>query len=422
MAVTDRSAREAELQRRKPVSLLGQWSSPLTSYYLLVGVTSLLLIFGLVMVLSSSSVTSVAAGQSAYAVFLDQAKFALIGIPACFLASRIAPSRLKILSWPLLILAIILQVLVFVPGLGHGRGGNFAWLSIGPLTLQPSELAKLALCLWLAAVLSTKAHLLEQTSHLLIPAIPVVVVVIGLVLAGRDVGTGLIFFLLVAAAFFTAGVRLRWFAAAGVATALMLVTLVVSSKSRHARVSEFLSGGGDPQNAGYQLKHGLRALGSGGWGGIGLGASREKWQYLPEAHNDFIFAIIGEELGLIGTLMVVLLFSLLALSVFRIIHRSQDMFVRIATGAIGAWVIGQGLLNIAVVVGLLPVFGVPLPLVSAGGSALIVTLVAVGVLISFARHEPGAQAALAARRRSARGTVSIVSAPRRVRGGERENG
>lgn len=393
---------------KRPVSLLGQWASPVTSYYLLVGATALLLLIGLIMVLSSSSVTAVARGDSPYSVFINQARFALIGLPALLLAAACPPRWFKPLSWLLMFAALILQTAVFLPGIGHGEGGNFSWLTIGPITMQPAELAKLALALWLATVLSRKQEFLDKPIHVIVPGGLGALASLSLVLAGRDVGTALIVMMVIAGAFFMAGLSMRWFAAAGLGVVLLLIGLVQSSPSRMARVGFFLSGEDDPQNVGYQVKHGLRALGTGGWGGTGLGASREKWQYLPEAHNDFIFAIIGEELGIIGTVMVLFLFVMLGLAIYRILVRSTDPFVRIATSAIGVWIIGQALLNIAVVVGLLPVFGVPLPLVSAGGSALVVTMAAIGVLISFARNEPGAKEALATRGLRARRSVSVV--------------
>ena len=166
------------------------------------------------------------------------------------------------------------------------------------------------------------------------------------------------------------------------------------------------------QSSCYQTLHGGYGLASGGWGGLGLGESREKWSYLPAAHNDFIFAILGEELGLIGTLLVLALFGLLAFAMIRIIRRHPDPFVQITTGAILCWIIGQALVNIAVVIGLAPVIGVPLPLVSAGGSALVMTMAALGVLIAFARSEPGAAEALAARPSVVRRSLAVVGRSR----------
>ena len=192
------------------------------------------------------------------------------------------------------------------------------------------------------------------------------------------------------------------------------------SDSRIRRITAFFSDDCDPQKECYQTTRGLYALASGGWTGQGLGESREKWSYLPERHNDFIFAILGEELGLLGTVLVLGLFGVLAVAMTRVIRRHTDPFVQITTAAIAAWVLGQALINIAVVIGLLPVIGVPLPLVSAGGSALITTMVALGVVLSFARNEPGAGEALAARTGVVRRSLAVVG--RSSRGGRGARG
>jgi cell division protein FtsW len=392
--------------------LLGSWNSPVTSYYVLVGATALLVVLGLVMVLSSSSVESLADDESPYAVFIDQAQYALIGIPAMFVASRLPLRAYKRLAWPALAGAAVLQLLVFTP-LGIGAGGNLGWIRVGSITMQPAEVVKLALALWLGAVLARKRALLVEWRHALVPAVPVAGLMIGLVLLGRDLGTSLVLIVLVAGGMFVAGVSLRIFAVAGVLAGAAVAMLTVTSDNRRGRIMAWLSDTCDPSGDCYQSVHGTWALATGGWGGIGLGASREKWSYLPEAHNDFIFAIIGEELGLIGTLLVLGLFALLALAMFRVIRRHPDPFVQVTTGAIACWVIGQALINIGVVIGLVPVLGVPLPLVSAGGSALIMTMAALGVVISFARAEPGAAEALAARPHVVRRSLAVLG---RIRG------
>ncbi len=209
--------------------------------------------------------------------------------------------------------------------------------------------------------------------------LPVGVIVVGLVLAGRDLGTGLVLLLVLAALLFAAGAPARIFlGAAAVMTGLALV-LAVTSANRMARIEAWLKGScPDQLNTCFQSIHGKYALADGGWWGVGLGASREKWSWLPEAHNDFIFAIIGEELGLVGALVVLALFAVLAWACYRLVVRSDDAFVRIATAGVMAWVIGQALINIGAVIGMLPVIGVPLPLVSSGGTALLTTMFALG--------------------------------------------
>jgi cell division protein FtsW len=394
--------------RSRAGSLLGQWDSAVTSYYVLTGATALLVVLGLVMVLSSSSVESLAENRSPYAVFLTQAQFALIGLPVMVVASRLPVRFYTRIAWPALAAAAVLQMLTLTP-LGLDAGGNRGWIGIGEsFTMQPAEVVKLSLTVWFGVVLARKRALLGEWRHALVPAVPVAVLMVGLVMLGRDLGTALVLIVLVAGALFIAGIPLRVFGFAGVIAALAVAALTIPSANRRNRIFSWLSDQCDVTNECYQTVHGTWALATGGWGGVGLGASVEKWSYLPEAHNDFIFAIIGEELGLIGTLLVLALFTLLALAMFRVIRRHPDPFVQITTGAVACWVIGQALINIGVVIGLVPVIGVPLPLVSAGGSALIVTMTALGMVISFARAEPGAAEALAARPHVVRRSLAVL--------------
>jgi cell division protein FtsW len=405
------AGRAPSIEPAEHSAMLGYWNSAVTSYYLLTGTTVLLLSLGLVMVLSSSSVDSLAAGHSPYAIALNQGLYALIGLPLLWLASRTPPKVLRRVAWPLLGAAVFAQLLVFSP-LGVTRNGNRNWLVIAGQSFQPSEAAKIALAIWLGAVLARKRPLLQQWSHVALPMLPVAVLVVGLVLAGHDLGTALILLFVIAGALFVAGVPMRMLVGMGALAGLVVYQLVSASQNRTNRIGSFLSTNCDIAGACYQTQHGIWGLASGGWWGLGLGASREKWSYLPEAHNDFIFAIIGEELGLLGTLLVLVLFGVMALVITRIVHRHKDPFVKITTGAIGCWLLGQALINIGVVIGLLPVVGVPLPLVSAGGSALITTMLALGILISFARTEPGAAAALAARPGLVRRSLAVVSRSR----------
>jgi len=393
-------------------SLLGQWNSAVTSYYVLAGASALLLVIGLVMVLSSSSVESLADGNSPYAVFFDQAKYALMGLPVLLVLSRLPVRVFKRIAWPALIAAMIFQLLVFSP-LGRAVGGNKGWIYLGPISAQPSEALKLALALWLGVVLTRKQALLDRWQHVFVPAVLVASAAVLLVLAGHDLGTAMVMIVLVAGALFVAGVPMKMFAVAGVAGAGVAVILAATSSNRTARISSWLNSDTcSTSGACYQTLHGGWGLASGGIGGLGLGQSREKWSYLPAAHNDFIFAILGEELGLVGTVIVLGLFGLLAFAMIRVIRRHPDPFVQITTGAILCWIIGQALLNIAVVIGLAPVIGVPLPLVSAGGSALIMTMAALGIVISFARSEPGAAEALAARPGVVRRSLAVIGQAR----------
>ena len=397
--------------------LMERLESPVTTYYLLVGATALLVVIGLVMVLSASSVTSYKETHSSYTVFLNQLRFAVIGVVGAVIASRQPVRRWRRVAPILLVAAIFLQGTVFSP-LGVSVLGNRNWIRVGGMQLQPSEFAKIALILFGATVLSSKRRRLGEFKHAVVPLVfPASVLVIGLVLAGKDLGTGMVLLAIVAGMLFASGVPARMFAFAGGGAVLLSLVMVVTSANRMTRIHSWLSGGCTDPTAGncWQTVHGQYALADGGWWGVGLGASREKWAWLPEAHNDFIFAIIGEELGLPGTLVVIGLFAVLAIACYRLVLRSDDFFTRVATAGIMVWILAQAVINIGAVIGLLPVIGVPLPLVSSGGSALVTTLFALGMLVSFARNEPGCREALAARPGVVRRSLAVVPLGRRPR-------
>lgn len=406
-----RGRRDAGGAATEPAGEVASSKAPVTlSYHLIGGATLLLLAIGVVMVLSASSILSIRETGTPYSFFFNQAQYALIGLPLLVIASRIPVRWYRMLAWPAMLGALAMQALIFTP-LGVGEGGNTNWIYIPGFgqTIQPSEFLKLALALWLGLVFARKLPLLRQAHHVLIPGLLGAGAALALVLGGHDVGTALIFVALTAGALFVAGVPLRWFAFAAVVAAGAVAYLVVDSDNRMQRITALFQECDSSVAACYQAQHGLYGLATGGVSGVGLGASREKWSYLPEAQNDFIFAIIGEELGLLGTLVVLALFGVLAVGFYRIILRHPDPFVKITTAAIATWILFQALVNIGVVVGVLPVIGVPLPLVSAGGSALIATLLAMGVVLAFARDEPGAAEALRARRGAVRRSLAVVA-------------
>lgn len=357
-------------------------------FFLLLGITLFLVIFGLVMVLSASFVEAKAADENATDRFVRQAMFAAIGLPAMFVASRFTIKFWKRWAWPALLVGAALQLLVFVPGIGFGYGGNQNWIRVGSFSMQPSEFVKIAIIVWVAWVLTAKRDLIADWKHLAIPIAPVAGTAIGLVLLGKDLGTATIMILIVFGCLYFAGAKLRHLGLALVAVALGGIAFAMTSQSRSDRISIWINGCApeDYQGLCWQVQHGTWALASGGLFGVGLGNSKAKWNWLPEADNDFIFAIIGEELGLIGAVVVIALFVVLAIAFVRIIRGTTDNFARIVTGGVMIWVVGQALVNIAVVLGLLPVLGVPLPLISAGGSALIANLIGIGIVLSFARE------------------------------------
>jgi cell division protein FtsW len=392
--------------------------SPLAAYYLVLGSTVALATIGLVMVLSSSSVESLRSTHSSYTIFAKQAMFAAAALPLSWVATRLPKRFWTRLAWPLLVVGFVGLLLVFSP-LGFEVYGNRNWIAIGGFTVQPSEAAKLALIIWGASVLERKRPMFDQLPHVVVPVVPVAALMLLLVLLGQDLGTAMIMMGIVGALLFVAGAPLRVFTvAAGAASAATLLLVAVSS-NRKERIGMWLAGRcPDYYGSCWQTLHGKWALATGGWWGVGLGASREKWSWLPEAHNDFIFAIIGEELGLAGTLAVLALFALLGLGLFRLVLASDDMFVKVATGGVLVWVLGQAVVNVGAVIGVFPVIGVPLPLVSSGGSALMTTLLALGMVLGFARRVPGAPEALTSRPGVVRRSFAVLPG-RRPRAGVR---
>ena len=371
---------------------------PLTSYYLILGGTSMLLAIGLMMVLSASSVYSFKVHDSSYHIVLKQLTWVAIGLPAAWLASRLDRRWLRRLTWPAVGLAVLLLALTQT-SLGFAVNGNRNWLALGPLTIQPSEVAKLAIVLWAADVYAKKERLLGNPVQALVPVAPVVVMIAGLVVFQRDLGTALVLFAILLGMLWVVGVPARLF---GIALSIVAVTafyLAASNAERRTRLTSFIDPFADFQGAGWQAGHGLLGMASGGILGKGLSASQQKWGSLPEAHTDFIFAVLGEELGLVGTLLVLALFGAVAYAMIRLAINTADPFVRYASAGICIWLMAQTLINIGMVLALLPVIGIPLPLVSYGGSALVPSLVALGLLVGFARDEPEARAALRARRR-----------------------
>ncbi|HEU4913386.1 MAG TPA: putative lipid II flippase FtsW [Actinomycetes bacterium] len=379
---------------------------PATPYYVLLGASTLLLVLGLVMVFSASSVTAFAFLGSSLAIVSKQAMWVVIGLPLMWFASRLPPRAWRLLAY--LALAASLALLALVAVAGTEVNGNRNWLDFGgPFRIQPSELAKLALVLWSADLLARKEPLLHQWKHLLVPLVPVGGTVVGLVLLGGDLGTAVILVGILGALLYVAGAPARLFVMAAVPAALSVAYMVNSHSYRMARITDWLHPEqADPLGTGLQALHGKFALASGGWWGVGLGGSKEKWGALPEAHTDFIFAIIGEELGLVGTLAVLALIGAVGYAGLRIALDATDPFVRYAAAGVTAWLLVQAMVNVGAVLGILPIMGVPLPLVSYGGSALVPTMLGIGMLLSFARRSGQRDG----RRRVGRSAVQVARA------------
>ena len=382
---------------------IGAWRAlldrPLTSYYLVLGITMLLLGLGLVMVESTASVTDLIAGLSPYSDFKKQLLGAGIGLPLMWGAARSRPRLFRAFAYPLLAVAIVGLGLTLIHGVGVSQNGAARWIAIGGQQIQPSEIAKLALLIWGADLLARKDRLgqLADWRHMLVPLMPGTAVLCLLVMTGDDLGTTFILLVIFLALLWVIGTPGRVFGGLLILMALAMVLMIVSAKYRLGRLVGFLDQQGSSTGANWQATQGKYALGSGGIFGVGLGSGRQKWGYVPESTSDFIFAIIGEELGLVGTLCVTVMYGALAFAGLRIARRVPDLFARLAATGITAWIVIQAVVNIGAVIGVLPITGVPLPLVSAGLSSLLSTLVALGMLMSFARLEPGAQEALAAR-------------------------
>ncbi|GAB3205813.1 putative lipid II flippase FtsW [Marinactinospora endophytica] len=370
---------------------------PLTSYYLLFGSSALLIALGLVMVLSSSMVDSYTETGSAYSLFRKQMFAAALGLPLLVLASHMPVRLFRLVGYPAMLASIALLVVTVFQGQEYY--GATRWLEIAGVTVQASEPAKLAFALWGANVLARKEELrqLVEWRHLLLPLLPGCGVLVLLVLLGSDLGTTFVLLAIFLALLWVVGAPGRLFIGMFGLVSLLVAIMIAVEPYRMARLTSFLDPEADPTDTGFQLLHGLYALGTGGLFGVGIGGSREKWGFLPHPESDFIFAIIGEELGLLGTLLVVGLFGVLGYAGLRVAARADDPFVRLASVAITAWIVVQALVNIGTVIGVLPITGIPLPLVSAGGSALIPTMAGLGMLLAMAKSEPQAREVLAAR-------------------------
>jgi cell division protein FtsW len=365
-------------QVRKP-----DWPSGFVALLALVVVLD---IIGLVMVLSASSVHDLRVYHSAWYSFIRQAVYVTGGFVAMVLALRVDYRWWRRVAQLSLLGSLCLLVFVLVPGVGIRVSGSARWLGAGPLQFQPSELVKPALAMFCADVLCRRARHVHEGLYALAPALAAFGACGLLIMLQPDMGTTLVVAFIVFAILFVGGVRLRSMAVLLGTGAFFAFVLGMLEPYRRARMLAFLHPLADKSNTGYQSVQGLVALGTGGLTGVGLGASRAKWGFLPNAHTDFIFAIIGDELGLIGTFLVVAMFTAFAVLGVRTAVRAPDRFGALLATGITAWIVGQAVLNIGAVIGLLPVTGVPMPFVSYGGTSLIIAMGAVGILLNIARQ------------------------------------
>jgi cell division protein FtsW len=355
--------------------------------------TAFLVAAGLIMVLSASSVSAFEETGSSFTFFKRQLIYAVLGSLAMLVTSRMRLQAWQRLALPFTAVSAVFLVLVLLPGVGTIAGGSARWIAIGGFTVQPSEMTKLAVVALTATVLARKWKLLNDPVQVALPLLPIVAVVCGLVLLQPDLGTTIVLAATVFLMLFAAGVRLRHLAVAGGMSLVLGSVLIMSSEYRRVRFLAFLHPFEDSLNKGFQIVQSLIGLASGSWLGVGLGASRQKWSYVPNAHTDFIFSIIGEELGFLGNLLLLLAFGAFLFAGVRIAIRAKDRFARLFAAGIVAWLGFQTLLNLGAVTGVLPITGVPLPFVSFGGSSLVICLAAVGVLVHIGREGARAERA-----------------------------
>ena len=364
------------------------FTKPVNLYYMLLVSTLSLSLLGVIMVFSASSIHSLESKGSAYAIVLRQIIFLMLSIPMAWVLSRFSLARWKVIAQFSVMLSI--GMLAIVQVIGKSVNGNHNWISLGFIDIQPSEVAKFLMILWAGFILAKREGSSAVSVNVITQIAPAFTVCLFLVLYGQDLGTASVFAFILAGLLWVSGVRLGVFASViGVGFA-GIAALIISAPYRLLRFSVFLDpfAAGQYKNVGWQPAHSLLGIASGGLFGVGLGASRQKWGNLAEAHTDFIFSVIGEELGLFGTLATLALLCILLFAIFKIALRAKDPMVRYVSSGIGCWIAIQTILNVGSALSVLPVVGVTLPLVSYGGSALVATYMGIGFVIGAARRDP----------------------------------
>ncbi len=384
------------IRRAIAVVRAGSGGSTTNEYLALAAILVLLNLIGLVMVLSASSVYSLEEHGSSWAIFLRQAFSAGIGLVLLLIAQRVDYRSWRKVSGIGLAVALGLLLFVLIPGVGAGANGATRWIAVGPISIQPSEVAKLALLVYAAMFIARNIHDVQRSLRAVVPLLGFTGVIVVLIMLQPNLGTTLITVAIVAVMLFTAGAPWRPLAGVGALLTAAAVVAAWAAPYRRARVLAFLDPWADPAGTGYQTLQASSAIAEGGWTGVGIGASRAKWGFLPFAHTDFIFAIIAEEFGVLGATFVVALYGGLVVVGARVARRAPDAFGMLLATGVTAWFGLQALVNMGAVAGLLPITGVPLPFVSAGGSALLANMAAAGVLLGVARHAGRAPAATSA--------------------------
>ena len=349
-------------------------------------VTSILLAIGTVMIYSSSSAFAYESyGSSAY--FLKRhIIFMFIGLIAAVSLMSFDYGKLKNYAKPFLIFSILLLIAVFIPGIGRSAGGARRWIKLGSISFQPSEIAKMALVFYAADVLSRKQSEIKDFLYGFLPLMIALGVCISLILLEPDLGTAVALTFLIIIMAFIAGVDIKQLLAMIVPGLIAMIGLIATKPYRIKRIMAFWNPWNDPRGSGFQIIQSMVAMGTGGFFGVGLAHSKQKLFYLPEAHTDFIFSIIGEELGLIGTLGIVILFAIFIWLGFRIAYSARDLYGQFLAFGLVTMLALQVIINIAAVTGSIPTKGMPLPFISYGGTSLVYSLASVGLLLNIAKH------------------------------------
>jgi cell division protein FtsW len=381
-ALRGRSAPRS-ITRRRRFSIPGV---PTGSFWLLAAIVVVLNMFGLVMVMSASSVPAVRAGGVPWSLFERQALWTVLGTVALFATLMVSVDFWRRFTKPFMGIAVALLVLVLVPGIGVSVNGATRWLGAGPLQIQPSEFAKFALLLFVADLLDRRSDKIADWRWTLAPVVAYLAVIAGLIMLQPNLGTTIIIAFMVLTMLLVAGVPLLPLSIVAGTGAVIATAFVAYTPFRRTRFLRFLNPWADPQNTGLQNVQSLVGIANGGLLGRGLGRSTAKWGFLPFAHTDFIFAVIGEEFGLVGAMSVVLLFFGITCTGAWIAARAKDRFSMLVATGITAWIGIQAFMNIGAVIGIMPITGVPLPFISFGGSSLMINLAAAGMLLNIARH------------------------------------
>ncbi len=381
--------RRASSRRRSPARRINgravPTEGPPVAFYMIGAVVVVLTLLGLVMVLSASSVTSFHRGRSPWGYFTRQAMWAGLGAIALVITMRVPYERWRRWTTPLLFGAFALMCLPFVPGLGMSVGGARAWVQLGPLGFQPSEFLKLAVLLYCADLLTKRAHAVHVVRETLWPCLVVLGAAGIFLLAQSDLGSAVVLGAIVLSTLFIAGTPIIPLTGVGTAMGSLTVVFVMSTAFRRKRWTAFLDLAKYRTNAGYQVWQSLIGIADGGLTGVGMGASKAKWGYLPLAHSDFIFAIVAEELGLVGVIAVLGAFLVLAFVGVQVALAAADRFGMLVAGGITAWIAVQAIINVGGVTGTMPLTGLTLPFVSFGGSSLLASMTAAGLLLNVAR-------------------------------------